>query len=136
MFGQFHNGAAIPCPLYQRIMYACSFVSPVLLIYDVLKILKIEDLLLHLDILAHVYKFINKVYSTPKSSLHRFGTHQATRGDLFKYFKNTTLYGSQTIQYCGSKVWNTLPLFICVASCLSSSITAKDILHQFLFIIL
>ena len=64
MFGQFHNGAVIPCPLYQRIMYACSFVSPVLLIYDVLKILKIEDLLLHLDILAPVYKFINKVYST------------------------------------------------------------------------
>ena len=42
-----------------------------------------------------------------------------SRGDLFKSFKNTTLYGLQTIQYFGSKLWNTLPLFIRVASSVS-----------------
>ena len=52
----------------------------------------------------------------PNSSVHRIGTRQATRGDLFKSIKNTTLYGLQTIQYFGSKLWNTLPLFIRVAS--------------------
>ena len=51
-------------------------------------------------------------YFTPNSSVHRFGTRQATRGDLFKSFKNTAVYGLQTIQYFGSKLWNTLPLFI------------------------
>ena len=37
---------------------------------------------------------------------------QPDRGDLFKSFKNTTMYGLQTVQYFGSKLWNTLPLFI------------------------
>ena len=55
-------------------------------------------------------------YFQLKSSVHRIGTRQATRGDLFKSIKNTTLYGLQTIQYFGSKLWNTLPLFIRVAS--------------------
>ena len=46
------------------------------------------------------------------SSVHRIGTRMATRGDLFKSIKNTTIYGLQTIQYFGSKLWNTLTLFI------------------------
>ena len=70
-----------------------------------------------------LYKALNKVsptcfhnFSTPNSSVHKIGTHQATRGELFKSFKNTTLYGLKTIKYFGSKLWNTIPLFICVSS--------------------
>ena len=99
--------------------------APSALIFLSLKILKVEDLL-HLNILTFVYKSINKLspscfhnYFTPNSSVHRFGTRQATRGDLFKSFKNTTVYGLQTIQVFGSKLWNTLPLFIRVASSVS-----------------
>ncbi len=58
-------------------------------------------------------------YFTPNSSVHRIGTRQVSRGDLFQSFKNTTLYGLNTIKYFGSKLWNTLPLFIRV-SCSSS----------------
>ena len=86
------------------------------------KFLKIEDIL-HLTILMFVYKSIKKLspscfhdYFQPNSSVHRIGTRQATRGDLFKSFKNTTLCGLQTIQFFGSKLWNTIPLFIRVAS--------------------
>ena len=101
------------------------FSAPSTPIFLSLKILKVEDLL-HLNILTFVYKSIKKLspscfhnYFTPNSSVHRFGTRQATRGDLFKSFKNTTVYGLQTIQVFGSKLWNALPLFIRVASCVS-----------------
>ena len=75
------------------------------------------------NILTFVFKALNKIsptcfhnYFTPNSSVHRIGTRQATRGDLFKSFKNTTLYGLKTIKYFGSKLWNTLPLFIRISS--------------------
>ena len=98
------------------------FFSPSTPIFHSLKALKIMDIL-HLNILTFVYKSVNKLapscfhdYFQLNSSVHRIGTRQATRGDLFKSIKNTTLYGLQTIQYFGSKLWNTLPLFIRVAS--------------------
>ena len=98
------------------------FFSPSTPIFHSLKALKIMDIL-HLNILIFVYKSVNKLapscfhdYFQLNSSVHRIGTRQATRGDLFKSIKNTTLYGLQTIQYFGSKLWNTLPLFIRVAS--------------------
>ena len=71
-------------------------------IFQSLKTLKIVDVL-HLNILTFVYKSINMLspsyfhdYFQPNSSVHRSGTRQATRGDLFKSIKNTTLYGLQT----------------------------------------
>ena len=80
--------------------------------------MKLEDIL-HLNILTFVFKAINKLspiyfhnYCTHSSSVHRFGTRQATRGDLFNTLKNTTLYGEKTIQHFGSNLWNTLPIFI------------------------
>ena len=70
-----------------------------------------------------VYKAINKLspvyfhnYFTLDSSVHRFETRQATRGDLYISLKRTTLDGLKTVQYFGSKLWNTLPLFIRVAA--------------------
>ena len=47
--------------------------------------------------------------------IHKIGTRQLTRGDLYKTVKNTTTYGLKSVQFFGSKLWNTLPLFICVA---------------------
>ena len=68
----------------------------------------LEDLL-YLNLLIIVYKAINKIspiyfheFFTPNSSVHRFGTRQATRGDLFISLKRTTLYGL--------KLYNTLTL--------------------------
>ena len=99
-----------------------AFTAPSAPIFQTLKILKLEDTL-HLNILTFVYKAINRLspscfrnYFQPNSTIHKIGTRQATRGDLFKSLKNTTLYGLQTIQYFGSKLWNTLPLFIRAAS--------------------
>ena len=90
--------------------------------FSVIKNLKLEDTL-HLNILTFVYKAINRLspscfhnYFQLNSTIHKIGTRQATRGDLFKSLKNTTLYGLQTIQYFGSKLWNTLPLFTRVAN--------------------
>ena len=80
--------------------------------------MKLDDIF-HLNILTFVVKAINKLspiyfhnYFTPSSSVHRFETRQATRGDLFNTLKNTILYGHKTVQYFGSKLWNTLPIFI------------------------
>ena len=98
------------------------FSSPSTPIFQSLRILKLEDVL-HLNILKFVYKTINKLspscfhdYFQPNAAIHKIGTRQATRGDLFKSLKNTTLYGLQTIKYFGSKLWNTIPLFIRTAN--------------------
>ena len=96
-------------------------------LFHILKIVKLEDML-HLSILSFVYKTINKLspicfhdYFTPDSSIHRFGNRQATRGDLYIALKITSLYGLKTVQYFGSKLWNTLPLFIRIASYITVS---------------
>ena len=97
------------------------FVSPSMTLFQSFKALKIVDIL-HLNILTCVYKSLNKLspsrfhdYFQTNSSVHRIGTRQATRGNLFKPIKNTTMYSLQAIQYFDSKLWNTLPLFISVA---------------------
>ena len=91
-------------------------------IFHSLKIVKLQDII-HSNILTFVYKAINKLspscfhnFFTTNLSVHRIETRQATRGDLFKSLKTTTLYVLQTIKYFGSELWNTLPLFIRVAS--------------------
>ena len=98
------------------------FLSPSTPLFQSLKTLQIVDIL-HLNILTLVYKSLNKLspscfydYFQTNSSVHRIGTRIATRGDLSRSIKNTTMYGLQTIQYFGSKLWNFLPWFIRVAS--------------------
>jgi hypothetical protein len=105
-----------------RAMQFQPFSAPSSPIFLSLKLLKLQDVL-HTNILTFVYKALNKLsppffhdYFHPNSAVHRIGTRQATRGDLFSALKNTTLYGLQTIQYFGSKLWNTLPIFIRVAT--------------------
>ena len=111
--------------LQKKILRCIKFqqpTAPSAPLFHSLMIVKLEDML-HLNVLTFVYKAINKLspvyfhnYFTPDSSVHRFGTRQATRGDLYISLKRTTLYGLKTVQYFGSKLWNTLPLFIRVAS--------------------
>ncbi len=115
-----------PLYLLQKKILRCisfsHFAAPSSPIFRSLKILKLEDII-HSNILMFVYKALNKVsptcfhsYFTLNSSVHRIGTRQVTRGDLFKSFKITTLYGLKTIKYFGSKLWNTIPLFIRVST--------------------
>ena len=111
--------------LQKKILRCIKFqlpTTPSAPLFHSLKIVKLEDIL-HLNILTFVYKATNKLssvyfhdYFTPDSSVHRFETRQATRGDLFISLKRTTLYGLKTVKYFGSKLWNTPPLFIRVAT--------------------
>ena len=95
-------------PLYQlqkKILQCISFsnfAAPSSPIFHSLKILKLKDAI-HSNILTFVYKSPNKIsppcfhtYFTPNLSVHRIGTRQVTRGDLFQSFKNTTLNGLKT----------------------------------------
>ena len=118
-----------PLFLLQKQILRCikfqPFTAPSAPLFHSLKILKLEDMI-HFNILTFVFKAINKLspkyfhnYFTPNSSAHGFGTRQATRGDLFLSLKRNTLYGLKTVQYFGSKLWNTLPLFIRVAGSIS-----------------
>ena len=98
------------------------FSSPSTQIFQSLKVLKVLDIL-YLKILTFVYKSANKLsrfcfhdYFTLTSSVHRTGTRQATRCEIFMSTINTTLYGLKTIQHFGVKLWNTIPLYILVAS--------------------
>ena len=76
--------------------------------------------LLNLENHTPTNEFINMISSNNlQPSVHRIGTRQSTRGDLFLSLKRTTLYGLQTVRYFGSKLWNTLPLFIRVAGSIS-----------------
>ena len=117
-----------PNPLFQlqkRVLPCIKFepfTAPSKPILQSLKFLKLKDTS-HWNILTFVYKTMNRLspscihnYFQPNSTIHKIGTCQATRGDLFKSLKNITLYGLPTIQYFGSKVWNILPLFIRVAN--------------------
>ena len=107
--------------LQKKILRCIKFqplTAPSAPLFHSLKIIKLQDML-HLNVSTFAYKAIHKLspvcfhnYFTPNSSIHRIGTRQSARGDPFLSLKRTTLYGLQTVQYFGSKLWNTLPLFI------------------------
>ena len=90
-----------------------------------LTILKLYDMI-YFNILVFVYKALNKLcrtsfynYFTPSTSVHRFETRQATRGDLFISLRRTNPYGLKTVEYFGCKLWNILPLFLRTAGSIS-----------------
>ena len=115
--------------LQKKILRCIKFqlpTAPSTPLFRLLNIVKLEDIF-NLNVLTFVYKAMNKIssvyfhnYFTPDSSVHSFGTRQATRGDLFISFKRTTLYGLKTVKYFGSKLWNTPPLLIPVAGSVTS----------------
>ena len=112
--------------LYETVQYDCSQKCsklPILRI-DLTSMIYLNPITLSIVLVLHshvifVYKSVDKLspsclhdYIKLTSSVHRTGTHQATRGNFFKSTKNTTLYGLQTIHLLGAKLWNTIPLFI------------------------
>ena len=95
------------------------FLSPCTPLFQSLKTLKIVDIL-RLNILTFVYKSLNKLsiscfhdYFQTNLSVRRIGTHQATRGDLFKSFKKYYNVWSTNNSVLSFK---TFPLFIRIAS--------------------
>ena len=125
VWGLTYDTYLTPLFLLQKKILRCikfqPFSAPSLPMFKSLKVLKLEDTL-HLNILTFVFKAINRLspscfhnYFQPNSNIHKIGTRQLTRGDLYKTVKNTTTYGLKSVQFFGSKLWNTLPLFICVA---------------------
>ena len=68
---------------------------------------------LHLNILTSVFKAINRLspscfhnYFQPNSNIHKIGTRQLSRSDLYKTVKNTTTYGLKSVHFlvlsCGN----------------------------------
>ena len=125
VWGLTYDSYLKPLSILQKKILRCihfqPFSAPSAPIFHSSKLLTLKDILF-VSILTFVYKAINNLsptcfhdYFKPNSSVHRIGTRQATRGDLFLSLKKTTLYGLQTVQYFGSRLWNTIPLFIRVA---------------------
>ena len=84
-----------------------AFLASSALIFQSLKILKLEDVL-HLNAMRFLCKAINKLspshfhnYFHPNATVHKIGTQHLTRGDLFKSLRNTSMYG----QGCLGKHW-------------------------------
>ena len=111
--------------LQKKVLRCISFqpyCSPSLPIFHYLKVLTLKDLI-HFNILNFVYKSINK-FTTPvfhnffqlSQNVHLHGTRQTSRGDLFQTSKNTIQYGPRSMQYFGSKLWNTIPIYVRIAT--------------------
>ena len=107
--------------LQKKVLRCISFrpyCSPSLPIFHSLKVLTLKDLI-HFNILNFVYKSINK-FTPPvfhnffqlSQNVHLYGTRQASRGDLFQTSKNTIQYGLRSMQYFGSKLWDTIPIYV------------------------
>ena len=114
--------------LQKKVLRCISFqpyCSASLPIFHSLKILTLKDLI-HFNILNFVYKSINK-FTPPvfhnffqlSQNVHLHGTRQASRGDLFQTSKNTIQYGLRSMQYFGSKLWNTIPVYVRIATSVS-----------------
>ena len=80
-----------------------------------LDLLKFPDIF-HLGILSFVYQCFNKInspcftdYFKPISSVHSYYTHQSPNQDLFVYPVQATQYGIHSLDYTGTKLWNSLP---------------------------
>ena len=118
-----------PLFLLQKKVLRCakfkSFTAPSKPLFQSMNILKLKEMI-YFNILVFDYKALNKLcptsfynYFTPRTSVHRFGTRQATRGDLFITLRRATLYGLKTVKHFGCKLWNILPLFLRTAGSIS-----------------
>ena len=71
------------------------------------------------EILKFVYKSLNGLSPSPflnyfqlSNTVHNHETRQAAGGNIFQSIRNTFLYGRRSIEYCGAKLWNSIPTFI------------------------
>ena len=107
--------------LQKRVVKAISFAhftSPSTPIFSDLKILKMHDLF-QLKLLGFVYDCVNRIspscfhsFFDLVESVHRYGTRQVTKNNIFLTKKNTLQYGIRSVRYCGAKFWNDIPLDI------------------------
>ena len=90
-----------------------------------LKILKLEDLI-HVNTLSFVHKAINELELEPELGpasfhnyfildiyVHKYGTGEATKGDLFISLKRNSLSSLKAVQHVGSNLRTKLPLLKC-----------------------
>ena len=101
--------------LQKRVVRAISFVhftAPSLPIFSDLKILKLHDLF-QLKLLSFVYDCVNRTspscfhsFFDLVESVHRCGTRQVTKKDIFLTQKNTLQYGIRSVRFFGAKCWN------------------------------
>ena len=85
-------------------------------IFSKLGLLKVGDIF-QLQLLSFIHDCYHGLapsyfssYFTPAVNMHHYNTRAASRGDLFLQRKNTFIYGIRSIQYSGSRLWNTLPV--------------------------
>ena len=78
--------------------------------------LKAEDLI-HVNALSSVHKAINELgpasfhnYFILDIYVYKYGTGEATKGDLFISLKRNSLSSLKTVQHFGSKLRTRLPL--------------------------
>ena len=104
--------------LQKKAVRAISFqprLSHSLPIFKDLKLLTLSEIF-ELRPLTFVYDSVNKTspscfhnFFLLSSSVHQYSTRQASQGDLFLFRKNSLRYGLRSIQYLGTKLWNSLP---------------------------
>ena len=107
--------------LQKRVVRAISFVhftAPSSPIFSDLKILKLHDLF-QLKLLSFVYDLVNRTspscfhsFFDLVESVHRYGTRQVTKKDIFLTQKNTLQYGIRSVRFFGAKCWNDIPVDI------------------------
>ena len=105
--------------LQKKAVRAISFqprLSHTLPIFKDLKLLTLSEIF-ELRLLTFVYDSVNKTspscfhnFFLLSSSVHQYSTRQASQGDLFLFRKNSLRYGLRSIQYLGTKLWNSLPM--------------------------
>ena len=88
------------------------------LFFSDLKILKLHDLF-QLKLLSFVYDCVNRIFPSCfhsffdlVESVHRYGTQQVTKNDIFLTQKNTLQYGIRSVCYYSAKCWNDKPVDI------------------------
>ena len=125
--------------LQKRVVRAIAFehfTSPSTPIFSDLKILKLQDLF-QLKLLCFVYDCVNenspncfRNFFESVSSVHQYGTRQASKNDIFLTRKNTLQYGIRSVRFSGAKSWNSIPVDIKRSS---SAFSFRQKLRAFLF---
>ena len=107
--------------LQKKVVRAIAFKnlsSPSIPLFSDVKILQVYDLL-NLKLLSFVYESLNKTSPVcfqnlfdSLTSVHRYNTRQASKGDIFMTQKSTLQYGLRSIRYSGAKSWNEIQYII------------------------
>ena len=105
--------------LQKRVVRAISFAhftAPYSPIFSALKILRLHELF-QLKLLSFVYRCVNRIspscfhsFFDLVESVHRYGTRQVTKNDIYLTQKNTLQYGIRSVRFYGAKCRNDIPV--------------------------